>query len=130
LIIEGTEGDATLRSNMNWEQIQSDKKTQEILSHWQKLGQFRNEHPAIGAGIHKMISKSPYIFSRTFKKGDFSDQVIIGLELTKGSKEILVSDIFKDGELLLDKYSGKEIKVKKGIVKINTPFDIILLEKK
>ena len=130
LIIEGTEGDATLRSNMNWEQIQSDKKTQEILSHWQKLGQFRKEHPAVGAGIHKMISKSPYIFSRTFKKGDFSDQVIIGLELTKGSKEILVSDIFKDGELLLDKYSGKEIKVKKGIVKINTPFDIILLEKK
>jgi len=130
LIIEGTEGDATLRSNMNWEQIHSDKATQEILSHWQKLGQFRNEHPSIGAGIHKMISKSPYVFSRTFKKENYSDQVIIGLELSKGNKEILVSDIFKDGDILMDTYSGKEIKVKKGMVKINTPFDIVLLEKK
>ena len=130
LIIEGTEGDATLRSNMNWNKINSDKVTQEILSHWQKLGQFRNEHPSIGAGVHKMISKSPYIFSRTFKKENYSDQVIIGLELSKGNKEIPVSDIFEDGDVLLDTYSGKEIKVKKGMVKINTPFDIVLLEKK
>ena len=130
LIIEGTEGDATLRSNMNWNKINSDKATQKILSHWQKLGQFRNDHPSIGAGIHKMISKSPYIFSRIFKKGNFSDQVIIGLELSKGNKEIPVSDIFKDGDVLMDTYSGKEIKVKKGMVKINTPFDIVLLEKK
>ena len=50
LIIEGTVGDATLRSNMNWNKINSDKATQEILSHWQKLGQFRNDHPSIGAG--------------------------------------------------------------------------------
>ena len=72
--------------------------------------------------IHKMISKSPYIFSRTFKKEVYSDQVIIGLNLIKGSKEIPVSDIFEDGDVLMDTYSGKEIKVKKGMVKINTPF--------
>ena len=130
LIIEGTEGDATLRSNMNWNKINSDKATQEILSHWQKLGQFRNEHPAIGAGVHKMISKSPYIFSRTFKKENYSDKVIIGLELPKGNKEIPVSDIFKDGDILVDKYSNKEVIVEKEIVKINTPFEIVLLEKK
>lgn len=53
LIIEGTEGDATLRSFMNWEAIKSDPKTKEILTHWQKLGRFRASHPAVGAGLHQ-----------------------------------------------------------------------------
>jgi len=130
LIIEGTEGDATLRSNMNWKQINSDKETQTILKHWQKLGRFRKDHPAVGAGIHQMISKTPYVFSRTYKNGDFHDAIIIGLELQEGNKEIPVSTIFKDGELLTDAYSGKEIVVKKGIANFNTPFDVVLLEKK
>ena len=130
LIIEGTKGDATLRSNMNWEQINSDKKTQEILNHWQKLGQFRKNHPAIGAGIHQMISKTPYVFSRILKTDNFSDKIIIGLDLPEGSKEINVSSIFKDGDILVDKYSGNEVEVKSGSANLNTPFDIVLLEKK
>ncbi|HTO35227.1 MAG TPA: alpha-amylase family glycosyl hydrolase, partial [Flavobacterium sp.] len=47
LDIEGTQGDATLRSFMNWEDIDNEK-TKEILTHWQKLGQFRKNHPAVG----------------------------------------------------------------------------------
>jgi len=130
LIIEGTVGDATLRSNMNWEQIKSDKKTQTILTHWQKLGQFRNNHPAIGAGVHQMISKSPYIFSRVLKRDTFQDAVIIGLDIPKGEKEIEVASIFKDGEILIDKYSEKEIEVKQGKVILNTDFEFILLKLK
>ncbi len=130
LIIEGTEGDATLRSFMNWNEINSDKKTQEILSHWQKIGQFRNNHLAVGAGIHKMISKSPYIFSRTYDKEDLSDKAIIGLDLNKGEKKMDVTSVFKDGDVLVDAYSGKEITVRKGSVQLNTPFKIVLLEKK
>ncbi|MCK4562531.1 MAG: alpha-amylase [Flavobacteriaceae bacterium] len=130
LIIEGTVGDATLRSNMNWEQINSDKETQDILTHWQKLGQFRRNHPAIGAGVHQMISKSPYIFSRILKKEFFEDKVIIGLELQKGNKEIEVGSIFKNGDILIDKYSEKEIEVKQGKVILNTDFEVVLLEKK
>lgn len=130
LIIEGTEGDATLRSNMNWEQINSDKKTQEILNHWQKLGQFRRDHPAIGVGIHHMISKTPYVFSRTLKTDNFFDKVIVGLDLPIGSKQINISLIFKDGDVLIDKYSEKEVTVKNGSANLNTPFDIVLLEKK
>jgi len=130
LIIEGTKGDATLRSNMNWEQINSDKKTQEILDHWKKLGQFRRDHPAIGIGIHHMISKTPYVFSRTLKTDNFSDIVIVGLDLPIGNKLINVSPIFKDGDVLIDKYSEKEITVKNGNANLNTPFDIVLLEKK
>ena len=42
LVVEGANGDANLRSLMNWEDIANDKKTQEILTHWQKLGVFRS----------------------------------------------------------------------------------------
>ncbi|NOQ91791.1 MAG: alpha-amylase, partial [Flavobacteriaceae bacterium] len=88
LIIEGTVGDATLRSKMNWEQINSDKETQTILAHWQKLGQFRKNHPAIGAGAHEMISEKPYLFKRTFSKEEYADVVLIGLDLSKGKKTL------------------------------------------
>ncbi|MBT8302630.1 MAG: alpha-amylase, partial [Maribacter sp.] len=37
LTIEGTEGDATLRSFMNWEDQDSLQQTKNILAHWQKL---------------------------------------------------------------------------------------------
>ena len=130
LFIAGTDGDATLRSNMNWEQINSDKEIQTILNHWQKLGQFRNNHPAIGAGVHQMISKSPYVFSRFFKRDSFQDAVIIGLELPIGKKEIKVGSIFKNGDILVDKYSDKEVKVNNDIVIFNSDFEFVLLEKK
>ncbi|MEN8185860.1 MAG: alpha-amylase family glycosyl hydrolase [Bacteroidota bacterium] len=130
LIIEGTVGDATLRSNMNWEEINTDAETQKILKHWQKLGQFRNNHPAIGAGIHTMISKTPYIFSRILQKNDFEDAVIIGLDLPLGKKEIEVSNIFKNGDILRDHYSGNEIEVKNDKIVLTTDFEVVLLELK
>ena len=130
LVIEGTIGDATLRSKMNWIDIQNDSLTKSILSHWQKLGKFRNDHPAIGAGTHKMISEKPYIFHRTFSKDNFSDDVIIGLDLEIGKKEIDVSPVFKNGTLLRDAYAGLDVTVKKGMVKINSPYSIVLLEPK
>jgi len=88
LTIEGTQGDATLRSFMNWKELDSIPETQRILKHWQKLGQFRNNHPAIGAGIHKKLTKSPYVFSRYLEKGDFKDKVVVGLDLKKGKKSL------------------------------------------
>jgi len=128
LIIEGTNGDATLRSFMNWEDIKEDKAVQQGLLHWQKLGQFRNDHPAIGAGVHKMMSKEPYIFQRTFSDGNYADSVVVGLDLNKGTKEINVSSVFKDGISLYDAYSNTEVIVKKGMVKLDTPYDVVLLE--
>jgi len=130
LIIPGTNGDATLRSVMDWDFISKDDPSLAILNHWQKLGKFRRDHPAIGAGVHKMLSESPYIFQRTYKKGDYSDEVIVGLDLDIGAKNIDVSGVFKDGDELVDKYSDKEITVKNGIAKIDTPFNIVLLENK
>ena len=128
LIIEGTEGDATLRSLMNWDQIRTNPETQATLLYWQKLGQFRKNHPAIGAGIHQQIASFPYTFSRIFSKDDFNDKVIIGLDLPVGVKEITVGAIFENGTTLHDAYSDKEVVVQDGKIAIDTPFDIVLLE--
>nr|WP_320120263.1 alpha-amylase family glycosyl hydrolase [uncultured Marinifilum sp.] len=127
LIIEGAVGDATLRSFMNWDDIKTNEKTKAVLAHWQKLGKFRINHPAVGAGVHKMISEKPYIFSRTFKKGEYNDMVFIGLDLPKGEKELVISGL-ENGANLRDAYSGKNVEVKNGKVNIDTEFDIVLLE--
>ncbi|WP_046758772.1 alpha-amylase family glycosyl hydrolase [Kordia jejudonensis] len=123
LRIEGTNGDATLRSFMNWSAI-NDPETKALLTHWQKLGTFRKAHPAVGAGTHKMISKNPYVFARNYD----DDAVVVGLDLAKGSKEIPVSNQFADGTTITDHYSGKTAKVENGKVIIDSEFSIVLLQ--
>jgi len=130
LVIEGTVGDATLRSFMNWDAIQNNVKTKAILNHWQKLGKFRANHPAIGAGTHRMLTQNPYVFSRSFSKGAFNELVIVGLDLPKGEKVISASELFKDGDVLHDAYSNQDVTVKNGNAIINSEFEIVLLEKK
>jgi alpha-amylase len=127
LTIEGTVGDATLRSFMNWEEIDS-LKTKEILTHWQKLGQFRNHHPAIGAGKHKRLGKKPYVFSRTYNDGDYKDKVVVGLDLPKGKKSLWVKGFFGDGTQLFDTYSQTQVEVKKGRVVLDNAHSVALLE--
>lgn len=129
LDIEGTQGDATLRSFMNWNAVSKDTYTQAVLEHWQKLGTFRKNHPAVGAGIHTQISSSPYAFSRTFTKGNYTDAVVIGLDLPIGEKEIAVGTIFKEGAKVKDAYSGKSTVVKNGRIKLDTYSSVLLIEK-
>lgn len=130
LIIAGTIGDATLRSKMNWDEIENNEKTKKILTHWQKVGTFRSNHLAVGAGVHKMISKNPYTFQRTYSKNSYYDAVIVGLDLPEGKKELKVNSIFEDGANLIDAYSGVEVVVMNGKASVNSPFSIVLLEKK
>jgi len=130
LIVEGTEGDATLRSMMNWDSIAKRQHTKDVLTHWQKLGQFRAKHPAIGAGKHQMITASPYYFYRSYQKGNYKDLVVVGLDIKQGEKIIDVSKVFEDGDTLHDAYSGQTQVVEKGTITIQSPFEIVLLEKK
>ncbi len=130
LIVEGTEGDATLRSMMNWDAIAKRQHTKDVLTHWQKLGQFRAKHPAIGAGKHQMITEQPYYFFRSYEKGDFKDKVVIGLDLEKGMKVIDVSKVFQESVLLHDAYSGKTATVENGKITLDTEFEVVLLERK
>ncbi len=128
LTIEGAEGDATLRSFMNWDELDSLPEKQKILEHWQKLGKFRDNHPAIGAGRHKRLAKKPYVFSRTYINGDYKDKVVVGLNLPKGRKSLWVKGYFGDGTKLYDTYSGTEVMVEKGKVILENDNDIALLE--
>jgi alpha-amylase len=129
LVVNGTEGDAKLRSFMNWDSIAKRPRTKEVLTHWQKLGQFRANHPAVGAGVHQMITQEPYVFYRSFSKGNYQDLVVVGLNLEKGQKSIKVSRVFEDGTLLHDAYSNQKITVHNGEVILDSPYDIVLLEK-
>ena len=126
LTIKGTVGDATLRSFMNWDNIETKVKTQKILKHWQKLGQFRNNHVSVGAGKHQLISEeNGLIFSRVKN----NDKVIVGINLPKGKKEINVLSIFNEGDLLNDFYSKTIGVVRDGKFILKSEFDIVLLEK-
>jgi len=128
LVIEGTQGDATLRSPMNWEDIKSKEETKALLEHWQKLGTFRRDHPAVGAGSHQMLSGKPYVFERTYSGRGIKDGVVIGLDLDPGKKELPVGSVFPESTTLRDAYSGAEAVVKEGKVILDSPYGIVLLE--
>lgn len=130
LIIEGTNGDATLRSTMDWETIANDEASKELLTHWQKLGKFRNNHMAVGAGVHQMLSETPYVFYREYSEGDYEDKVVVALNISEENKAIPVGDVFENGSKLRDAYSGKEVVVKDGVVTLQSPYDLVLLELK
>ena len=127
LTIPKTKGDATLRSFMEWDSLNKPAK-QKILTHWQKLGKFRRDHPAVGAGKHKMLSKKPYTFSRIYSDNNVDDKVVVGLDLPPGEKSLNVSTVFKEGTRLKDAYSGEKVAVKQGKVTLNSDFSIVLLE--
>jgi alpha-amylase len=126
LRVEGAEGDANLRSFMNWDDQEANAA---ILDHWQKLGQFRAKHPAIGGGMHQMVTAQPYYFYRSYQQGEYKDIVLIGLNVHKGGKSIDVSKIFSDGDTIYDAYSDTTTEVVNGRVIIDSEYDIVLLER-
>jgi alpha-amylase len=132
LVVPGANGDANLRSNMNWDEMESNAVRNgvhilSVLDHAQRLGQFRRDHPAVGAGIHQMISSSPYVFSRTMVRGSYRDRVVVALEMEPGLKDIEVGEIFQEGETVYDYYSGKEANVDQGRVQIESDLGMVLL---
>lgn len=61
------------RSPMNWAEHQR-PEIAGLIEHWQRIGQFRTRHPAIGAGEHKLLSPGqPYAFARELGE----DKVIV-----------------------------------------------------
>jgi alpha-amylase len=129
------DGDATLRSFMNWDELRSMKQkngytVNDVLIHWQKLGHFRNDHPAIGAGKHIKVSDTPYMFTRSWTAPNGAkDHVLVGLDMPKGNMVIDVTALAKDGDSVRDRYSGITQTVVNGKITIDSMYDIVLLEK-
>ena len=128
LLVPSAPGDATLRSFMNWDALANDPETARIHQHWQRLGQFRHAHMAVGSGVHKMLQASPYVFKRTFESADMSDRVVVALGLT-GDKPtaIPVSGVFRDGQVVKDWYSGQRATVAGGCVLFAAHSAILLI---
>lgn len=132
LSAEGAQGDANLRSFMNWEEIEANSERNgqnipELLSHWQKLGKFRQDHVSVGAGTHTRLSKKPYVFARNYQKNGQSDKVVVGLDMEAGKKTISTGDVFEDGTVLKDYYSGQSATVQNGKAVVDSEFGIVLL---
>jgi alpha-amylase len=127
LVIAGAQGDANLRSFMNWQQFEKDSTTQSTLEHWSKLSRFRRDHIAVGDGKHKKLQDAPYVFSRNYSKDGFSDQVLVVLNALAGNKSFSAFDVFPEGSQVKDYYSGQIVTVKEGKVNLNTPYSIVLL---
>jgi glycosidase len=96
----------------------------DLLAHWQKIGKFRNNHIAVGAGEHTMISSTPYTFSRVKE----NDTVVCVLGAS-GSTTVDVSSVFSNGTALRDAYSGATATVSSGSVSFTADTNgIILIE--
>ncbi|MFS1525258.1 alpha-amylase family glycosyl hydrolase [Microbulbifer sp. 2304DJ12-6] len=123
MIVKDARGDASMRSLMNWEDLER-SSTQALLDHWRKLGQFRRANLALGAGEHRKLADKPYTFSRTLEG---EPPVLVALGVETGNKSLPVYGLFADGTLLKDYYSGTESPVAQGRVHFNTDSDLLLL---
>ncbi len=130
LRVAGAEGDANLRSVMNWNDLERGDSTAAILRHWRALGQFRRAHPAVGAGAHRRHQAQPYIFSRTLERDGRVDRVLVALDQGAGAKSIPVFGVFPDGAALADAYSGQSGTVANGTISLDTPYDLVLLSER
>lgn len=131
LNFKGAEGDAHLRTPMNWDDLEAnidrgEYRIAEVLEHWRKLGTFKKEHPALGAGIHEQISEAPYIFKRTLKKGDYEDKLVVVME--ENVQEATVDGVFEDGTKVRNHYTGEESVVEGGKVKFAKDSRLLLIE--
>jgi alpha-amylase len=130
LIFASAQGDANLRSFMNWRDLERGGSTAEILRHWRKLGQFRRAHPAVGAGEHRRLQAEPYIFSRTLETDGVFDRVLVAMDQREGAKTIPVFGVFPDGTELVDTYSGARGTVRNGRISLTTAFGLALLSER
>ncbi|MEP0480929.1 MAG: alpha-amylase family glycosyl hydrolase, partial [Nonlabens sp.] len=125
LIIEGTHGDATLRSQMEWTH-----NNPEVLKHWQLLGKYRSNHVAVGAGEHFSLEHdgNGTLAARFYDKNNHRDIVLIGAGLDNGKLEIDVKKVFPKATRLRNAYTAKKLPVVNGKVTVMVENGVVLLE--
>ena len=127
LRVSGAQGDANLRSFMNWQDLERGDSTRRVLQHWRKLGEFRRAHPAVGAGEHRELQARPYIFSRTLEANGHLDRVLVAMDQGNGAKTIPVFGVFPNGTKLIDAYSGATGTVRDGAISLAAGYGLVLL---
>lgn len=109
-------GDHTMRSDMNW------GSNTTTLQHWQKVGQFRSNHVAIGAGSHTNLNAtSGAAFARKYTKRGVNDVVAACIGANKNqSVTITLNNTFADGTVLRNTYDNTTATVQGGKVTFNS----------
>ncbi len=131
-------GDASLRSNMNWGNLDPSNTSadailsRDVLTHWQKLGRFRREHVSVGAGVHSKLQDFPYAFKREYTNAlnpSLNDKVVVydGIPSDPQPNTVSVFGVFANGTELLDYFSGTTATVQGGNVTFDTPFGTLLI---
>ncbi len=118
--------DQPWRSFMNWGSFNT-----AVHEHWKKLGTFRYNHPAVGAGSHTQISASPYMFKREYINANdgICDIILAAIGLSAGTQSFDVSGCFEDGDQVKDHYSGATATVSGGQVSFNVSSEgVVLME--
>ena len=118
LSFDGSGGSGhSLRSDMNWDSLD-----QTVLAHWQKVGQFRHDHVAVGAGSNTMLSATNGVaFARTYDKNGISDKVAAVIGASSNTDITLdVSSIWSDGQQLMNTYDQSSAIVTDGKVTFNS----------
>ena len=107
----------SLRSDMNWDSID-----QNVLSHWQKVGTFRNNHISVGAGSNTDLSTtSGYAFGRSYNKNGVTDKVAGCIYASSNTNVTIdVSDLWADGQNLVNAYDQSSAVVSGGKVTFNS----------
>lgn len=96
-----------------------------VLNHFQKLGQFRHHHEAVGAGAHTKLSDEPYTFRRSLG----ADVVYVVLPEAAITPTVSVGEDFTDGTVLRNYYTGEEAKVAGGTVTFGSTAAPVLIER-
>lgn len=122
LKVDGTRislADHALRSFMNWDEIDTD-----LQAHWQKVGQFRNNHIAVGAGANAEIESSDagaVAFTRTYDKNGVKDAVACVISSVADTDiTVDVASVFADGTEVVNAYDGTHAVVAGGKVTFNS----------
>ncbi len=107
----------SLRSDMNWDAID-----EEVLAHWQKVGTFRNNHIAVGAGQHTAATATSGVaFTRTYSKNGVTDRIAAVIGATKNSTVTIdVNGVWNDGDVVTNYYDNSSATVTGGKVTFST----------
>ncbi|ULQ60774.1 Ig-like domain-containing protein [Brucepastera parasyntrophica] len=114
------DADMATRGFMNWSAENGD-----VATHWKKVGSFRKNHPAVGAGTQTKIETNTY--GRVYSKDGFTDKVVIRIGAS-GSTSVNVGTIFSNGTLVRNAYDGTTAAVSGGAVTFTASNGVILIE--
>lgn len=109
--------DHVIRGFMNWTSMDNG-----VLTHWQKVGTFRNNHVAVGAGSHTALSATGgTAFSRNYNKNGVNDTVVCVVGANNNTSiTITLNGAFKDGVTVMNTYTGDTAQVSGGKVTFNS----------